>query len=72
MLHVRFKTAYLEDGEEVAAKMNRRVFDPGRDADATEIDNLPVTAQLVKDIKNLVWTQAVIDARKAVLAAQTP
>jgi hypothetical protein len=54
----------LRDGEEITKTYHRSSLTPGQD-----LTDVP---QNVADICNLVWTQEVIDAYEAQLAANTP
>jgi hypothetical protein len=63
VIQVRTTTVVEEDGIELARSYNRHVLNPG--------DDVSGEAQEVQDIANVLWTQEVIDAYKA-LVSQDP
>lgn len=63
VIQVRTTTVVEEDGIELARSHNRHVLNPGDDVSNEE--------QEVQDIANVLWTQEVIDAYKA-LVSQDP
>jgi len=62
LIHIRTKTAVLEDGVELSSSYHRNVIAPGDDVSGETTE--------IQDIAATVHTQAVIDAYAAHLAAQ--
>jgi len=70
-LQVREAKVILEDGKEITRSYHRRVLDPGVDT-TTTVDTKTTGMRSKIDVlavASSIWTQAVIDARVAKLAA---
>ena len=70
-IQVREAKVILEDGKEITRSYHRRVLDPGVDT-TTTVDTKTTGMRSKIDVlavASSIWTQAVIDARVAKLAA---
>ena len=62
IIQVAYDTVIKEDGVEISRSRSRNSFTPDRDVSSEDA--------AIKDIANLVWTQAVKDAWQAKLDAE--